>query len=226
MHRHLLSAAWIIITFAGLLWLFTAYGADFEQIAQDNIAFGVALGLALLVASQVAAPLTGFPVFAIIAKLYGLPIAAGTLYAAYVLSSAINFQIARRLGAPVVECILGPGTAKRALGWLDNRSSVYVSLTRVLGYYYHDIFSYAWGLTSVSFTRYYVTTLIATLIPVGVEYLVLSRIPLDDVRGLIYFYVAMIAVTIAFLAAWFVFMLVRRRSASTPPPGPSVSRAH
>ena len=161
-----------------------------------------------------AAPLTGFPVFAILAKIYGLPVAACTLYACYALSSAINFHIARRFGAPVVERILGAGSVKRALPWLDGRSTLYVSLTRILGYYYHDVISYGWGLTSVSFGRYYLTTLIATLVPLGVEYAVLSQIPLDDVRGLIYFYVAMLAVTVGFLAVWFAFTRARQQPAA------------
>lgn len=208
----------MIVTFAALLWLFTTYGSRFEQIAQENVELGVALGFALLLASQVAAPLTGFPVFAIIAKIYGLPIAACTLFACYAFSSAINFYIARRFGAPVVNRILGAGKIERALGWLDSRSVLYVSLTRILGYYYHDLFSYAWGMTTVSFARYYLTTLIATLIPLAVEYAVLSQIPLDDVRGLIYFYAAMIAVTLAFLAAWIVFIRVRRSPLQASPP--------
>lgn len=213
MLRQLIVAAWVVITFGVLLWLFTAYGGSFEQIARDNPFLGVALGLALLLASQVAAPLTGFPIFAILAKIYGLPVAACTLYACYALSSAINFHIARAFGAPVVDRILGAGKVERALGWLDGRSILYVSLTRILGYYYHDVISYAWGLTNVGFVRYYLTTLVATLIPLAVEYAVLSRIPLDDVRGLIYFYVAMIAVTVAFLAAWVMFTRTRRRPA-------------
>jgi len=210
MRRHWISAAWAIITLTALLWLFTVYGARFDDIAQENTELGVALGLALLVASQVAAPLTGFPVFAILAKIYGLPIAAGSLYLAYALSSAINFQIARRFGAPLVDRIIGADSVKSARVWLDRRSAIYISLTRVLGYYYHDVISYGWGLTAVGFGRYYVTTLVATLIPLTVEYMVLSSIPLNDVRGLIYFYVAMIAVTLVFVVAWFLFTRTRR----------------
>jgi uncharacterized membrane protein YdjX (TVP38/TMEM64 family) len=211
MLRRIISIAWVLALFGLLFWLYTENGQSLQDAISDYPVGGLWIGFVLIVASQVLAPLSGFPVFAILAKSYGLSTAVMILYAAYVVSSTVNFWIARRYGMPIVARIIGEAGIERAIGWLNSRSILYIGLSRVLGYYYHDIISYAWGLTKVKFWPYFSTTLIVTLLPLAAEYAVLSRIELDDVRGLLVFYGAMLAISVIFVGAWLIFQRIREK---------------
>lgn len=216
MLKRIVSVIWVVGLFGLLFWLYTANGQALQEAISSHPVGGIWIGCALIVASQVLAPLSGFPVFALLAKSYGLPTAVIALYAAYLTSSTANFWIARQYGAPVVAKIVGEAGIERAVGWLNSRSMLYVALSRVLGYYYHDIISYAWGMTKVRFWPYFATTSTVTLLPLAAEYAVLSHIALDDARGLVVFYIAMLAISLIFVGAWFLFQRLRRTRGATP----------
>ena len=131
----ILRAIWLAVSLGLLFWLFNANASNFEASARDNQAAGLLLGLSLIVASHIVAPLTGFAVFISMAKIYGLPNAVAILYTAYCISSAANFFIARALGKPIVENLIGKDNVDRTVAALNGRSLLYVSLSRILGYY-------------------------------------------------------------------------------------------
>ena len=211
MLKRVLPLLWLIAGIGFLFWLYSSNASSFDTLARHNPETGPAIGFVLIVASQVVAPLTGFPIFVALAKIYGLTAACIILYLGFCTSGALNFFIARQYGAPFVGRMVGENMLHRSRVWLHEQSVLYVTLSRILGYYYHDIFSYGWGLTSISFKRYYGVTLIATLIPLIIEYIILSRISLENPRGLLIFYAAMIGIAVSFLGAWALFQLYRRR---------------
>lgn len=211
MARRALSIVWAVGLFCLLIWLYTTNGQNLQDAISNQPAAGLWIGFALIIGSQILAPLSGFPIFAILAKSYGLGTAVVVLYASYAVSSVVNFWIARRYGVPIVAKIVGASRIEQAVGWLDHRSALYVGLSRILGYYYHDIISYAWGLTQVKFRRYFAITLFVTLLPLAAEYAVLRNISLDSIRGLAIFYLAMLGVSLAFVVGWFIFQRVREK---------------
>jgi uncharacterized membrane protein YdjX (TVP38/TMEM64 family) len=209
--RAIASVIWFVAGLALLLWLFSAGGEHSADIARTHPLLGLFTGYGLVVISQIAAPLSGFAVVVGMAKIYGLPAAMGMLYLAYLTTFAVNFWLARRVGRPLVQAILGRAKLSKFSDLTSNPRPFYVALSRVLGYYYNDAISYIWGVTDIGFHRYYAVSIASTIIPAAIEYAIVSRISLESPKGLLLFYLSLFALSGVLLITWF---LARRLKAA------------
>lgn len=162
----------------------------------------LAVAFLSLLLTQIVAPISGFSIYLVIVAVFGLEIAFITLTASYLSSSLVNFYIARSFGQGVLIKLLGNKAVDR-VRYIDARSSLgYVVLSRIAGYYLHDVLSYLWGLTKIDARHYFFGTLIGTLIATFSQYLVFRLIDTSDRTHLILFYVGLLAVSAASYFAW------------------------
>ena len=167
--------------------------ARVESITGAAGQFGPLLLGLLLLSTQVFAPLSGTPVMLVSIKLYGYPQSMAVLYVSCLVSSALNFWIARRFGRNLLAKLVG----EKTLATIDqlselNERTLLVSF-RVFGYSFFDLVSYAVGLTRISFGKYFAYTALLTLIPFTVQYFLFSRIDFNSFGGMLIYVVSIAA---------------------------------
>ena len=221
MTRVLIKRAPIILLtvfVVGLFYLSTLITpAQVEAVTGRAGWFGPVLVALFILLTQVFAPLSGTPGIFVGIKLYGYANTLALHYAVSLLSAAINFWVARAYGRGIVRRLVG----EEALKDIDELSRinerVLLITSRVFGYFFFDIISYAVGLTKIRFKRYFCYTAVLTLIPVTAQYLLFSRLDFGGLQGMLIYYLSM-AATGAVFTKVFYKAYVRKK---TPPPGGS-----
>jgi len=142
----------------------------------------IALSLFL---TQVFAPLSGTPVMIVGIKLYGYPAAMAILYASCLLSSIVNFWIARLYGRTLLVKVVGEKSLRTIDELSELKEEALLISFRILGYSFFDLISYAVGLTSINFKKYFFYTALLTLIPFFVQYVLFARLRFDSTYGIL-----------------------------------------
>jgi uncharacterized membrane protein YdjX (TVP38/TMEM64 family) len=181
-------------TIIGLFCLSTLMTpTQIEAITTTAGRFGPLLVGLFIVLTQVFAPLSGTPVMIVGIKLYGYPQAMGLLYGSCLLSATLNFWIARLYGRTLVKKLVG----EKALLRIDELSQInertLLISARILGYSFFDLISYAVGLTTISFKKYFLYTALLTLIPFSVQYFLFSRLNFNNLRDTLIYFVSITA---------------------------------
>lgn len=194
MKRFLGQRAPLVFLFLSIIVLFCLSTllkpAHIEAITREAGWFGRPIVGLILLLTQVFAPLSGTPVMLAGIKLYGYPQAMGLLYASCMLSSVINFWIARRYGRTIVRRLVGRNALQKIdeLSGLNERALLISA--RVLGYSFFDLISYAVGLTPIAFGKYFAYTAFLTLIPFTVQYFAFARLDFGSLRGMVIYFVS------------------------------------
>jgi uncharacterized membrane protein YdjX (TVP38/TMEM64 family) len=147
-------------------------------------------------------------------KLYGYPYAMALLYGSCLLSAVLNFWIARLYGRTLVKKLVGQKSIEKIdeLSQVNERALLISS--RILGYSFFDLISYAVGLTGIDFKKYFAYTAFLTVIPFAIQYLLFSNLDFNSLRGMLIYFVS-----IAAAGAFFARVLYRVYFArDTPPP--------
>lgn len=128
--------------------------------------FGVLTPLAYAVAfitTLVIAPLPGLPIMVMGIGIFGFVNAIIFTYFLSLFGASINFYIARRFGRPVVRWLVG----KRGLHKIDKHTSEFsvqlLVLSRIFDGLLFEWISYAAGLTTISFAKYFLITAVCSL---------------------------------------------------------------
>ncbi len=108
------------------------------------------------------APLSGTSVTAIGFFLFGETVVIYS-YITVLLSSAINFYIARRWGIKVVNGLVGKEALNKYIGFVDDHGYTMLTLSRIFLHGFSDITSYFAGLSKMKFLPYFLISVIATI---------------------------------------------------------------
>lgn len=133
-----------------------------QNFVQNSGGFGPIIVILLALVAYTFAPLSGSPVLVAGYYLYGVNV-IWLMNAAAVISYAINFWIARKLGRPYIGKLVGQENAERIDKFTKNRGLETLFLLRIFAGGFHDFISYAWGLTAVKFKDYFVTSVVAAI---------------------------------------------------------------
>jgi uncharacterized membrane protein YdjX (TVP38/TMEM64 family) len=117
-------------------------------------------------ATFIAAPLSSGPIQFAAGILFGL--VPGTLYSLMgeVLGGSANFWIARLLGRPVVQRLVGEGGMARIERFYHQAGEVWTLVyARLFFFAFYDFISYAAGLTPVKYGQYLVVTALVGIVP-------------------------------------------------------------
>jgi len=191
----------ILISFfvIGLFYLSTLITpAQVEAVTDRAGLSGPFLVAFFILLTQVFAPLSGTPGVFVGIKLYGYANTLILLYAVSLLSAVINFWIARVYGRGIVRRLVGDATLKDIDELSQINERILLITSRVFGYYFFDIISYAVGLTKIRFKKYFLYTAVFTLIPVTAQYLLFSRLDFTGLRGMLIYFLSMAATGLIF----------------------------
>ena len=203
MASHYLRASLII-----MLAVFLAIVALSNMIPPtqvESLARTIGKGGPLLIAlflflTQVFAPLSGTPVMIVSIRIYGYPTAMAILYGTCLLSSIVNFWIARLYGRTLLVKLVGANSLRTIDELSMLREDVLLISFRILGYSFFDLVSYAVGLTLIDFKKYFAYTAVLTLIPFFVQYTVFSRLNFDSTSGMLIYVLAIVISATVFAA--------------------------
>ena len=121
------------------------------------------------------------------------------LYGSCLVSAIVNFWLARIYGRNLVSKLVGEKTLIRIdeLSQLNEKALLVSS--RILGYSFFDLISYAVGLTTISFKKYFAYTAVLTLIPFSAQYFLFSKLDFNSLQGMV-IYIVSITVAAAVFA--------------------------
>lgn len=118
----------------------------------------------------VIAPLSSGPLGFTAGIMFGLWPGLALTLLAELIGGSLNFWIARRLGRPVIQRIIGREGAGRVERFHDYASSPWTLVyARLFFFSVYDFISYAAGLTAIHYRHYVVITLVAGIIPTGIS---------------------------------------------------------
>lgn len=113
-----------------------------------------------IVASHIFVPLSATPGVLLGIAILGIYQAIFCLYLAGIISSTINFYISRKFGRKWVIKLAGEKIMKEIDDFVAVFGSQALILSRLFGFTFFDIISYAAGLTGMNFKKYFIITLL------------------------------------------------------------------
>jgi uncharacterized membrane protein YdjX (TVP38/TMEM64 family) len=167
---------------------------------------GIIFGIAL---TQVIAFLSTTPVFLVGARAYGYASALVLFYIATMISSALNYWIARTWGRRAVRRLVGAASWAKIEFFAEKNAAVLLFVGRIFGYFFCDLLSYAMGLAGIPFRKYFIYTMLLTPLPIVGEYLVFRRTDFGSLQGMVVYYAGLASTGLIFLLV--LFVLARRR---------------
>ncbi|OGC44000.1 hypothetical protein A2400_01505 [candidate division WS6 bacterium RIFOXYB1_FULL_33_14] len=146
-----------------LIYFSTRYSSqEISQIISKAGILAPILYILIQIAGQIFAPLStsalfiaGFIMFGRVAVLYAV--------ITWLISSITNFYLARKYGKRVLKRFIGEEGVERIEGIAERIDNKTFFILRLSTFYINDFTSYAFGLTKISFKRYYLSTIISMI---------------------------------------------------------------
>jgi uncharacterized membrane protein YdjX (TVP38/TMEM64 family) len=117
------------------------------------------------VISHVLAPVSGSPGIILGFAVFGVVQTSIYLYIASLISSVINFGIARKYGRTWVEKLVGKKAMNDVDDFVTNSGRRVLAFSRLFGFILFELISYGAGLTKMKFKDYFLITVIFGAIP-------------------------------------------------------------
>ncbi|MFA5843967.1 MAG: VTT domain-containing protein [Coriobacteriia bacterium] len=182
---------------------------DISAVRDYLLTFGVwapIVSALLMVLQSVLAPLPAFVITFANGMLFGWAWGALLSWSSAMAGAALCFYLARVLGRPAVERLVGGSTAlKVSDSFFERFGERAVLIARLLPFVSFDIISYGAGLTSMRFWPFFVATGVGQL-PATLVYSYLGQNMSSSVRILFFTFVITIALFVTIAAARPVFM--------------------
>lgn len=134
---------------------------DMEGLKQYILSFGIwapIISFLLMILQSVAAPLPAFVITFANAALFGWVYGAILSWSSAMAGAALCFYIARFLGRNTVENLTSRFALKNVDDFFDKYGKHTILIARLLPFMSFDLVSYAAGLTSMSFTSFFIAT--------------------------------------------------------------------
>jgi uncharacterized membrane protein YdjX (TVP38/TMEM64 family) len=156
----------IVLLSATLRWLVPSLTSPKVRTFVRSLGpFGPFFVIGYTIISHVLAPLAGTPGVLLSIALFGIPQTMVYIYFASVVSAGLCFGIARRFGRDWVMRLVGKEAMEEVDHFVEVSGTRILILSRIFGFSLFEIISYAAGLTTISFKKYFAVTAVFTLIP-------------------------------------------------------------
>lgn len=184
---------------------------------------GPIVSMILMVLQSIAAPLPAFVITFANGMVWGFLGGAALSWSGAMAGAALSFWIARILGRPAVEKLVGgSGALQVSDRFFERYGDRTILIARLLPFVSFDIISYGAGLTSISFWKFFIATGIGQL-PATLVYSYLASVggAATSVKILLYVFIAtaVLLVLATSLRPWF----MRRFESNEAPEEPNSS---
>lgn len=177
-HKKLIPLIITIILF-GVIYLIgkSISEENIRQIINNAGPMGPVVFILLMLLTYILAPLSGTPVLFIGFYAFGQNVIFYASVAAF-FASITNFWISRIWGRSIVKKLIGKEEVHKVDKFTQNYGLLALFISRIFLKGFHDIISYAAGLTSIKFSRYLLVSTIGMIPGVSIWYILASFI--DD----------------------------------------------
>jgi uncharacterized membrane protein YdjX (TVP38/TMEM64 family) len=143
-----------------LFWWFLPFinSPEVRALVERSGIFGPILIITYIVFSHVFAPVAGTPGVFLGITVYGSYKTMFYLYIAGLISAAISFFISRRFGRSLVFRLIEKKNIHKVDEFTESFGTEVLIISRLFGFSFFDVISYAAGLTKMKFVRYFIIT--------------------------------------------------------------------
>lgn len=150
----------------GWRWLVPALTSPETKLWVEKLGiFGPLVVIGYTAVSHVLAPVAGTPGILLGLAVYGVFKASLYVYLGSLLSAIINFYISRQFGRKWVTRLVGKKEIARVDELVAVSGTKLLILSRIFGFTFYELVSYAFGLTQMKFNKYFLITATFSLIP-------------------------------------------------------------
>ena len=169
-NKKILAVGYILLVVVALSvalqWLIPSLTSPEVQAFVEKLGpFGPLVIVVYIVVSHIFAPLAGTPGVLLSLVLFGILRTMVYVYFASLVSASLCFLIARRFGRNWITRLVGREAMTEVDRFVEASGTKILILSRVFGFSLFEIISYAAGLTSISFRKYFAITAVFVLIP-------------------------------------------------------------
>lgn len=156
----------ILILFLILQFLTSAFSFEGLRNKIEKLGiFGPLVIIGYIAVSHILAPMAGTPGVVASAILFGIYQTVFYLYVAGLISATINFWISRKFGRKWVVRLAGKKSMAEIDEFVDVFGAKILIVSRLFGFAFFEVISYAAGFTIISFRKYFLITLIFSAAP-------------------------------------------------------------
>lgn len=165
--RHIFQALTALVALFVAVWLLHPFlsSQTLTVFVARAGTWGPVVLIFYVVLSHVVAPLAGIPALLVGAAVFGVPYTMAYVYTAGLISAPINFFISRRFGRVWVRRLTGERAMQKIDLLVASSGIVLLASARIFGTALFEEISYAFGLTSMRFKTFFITTALASAIP-------------------------------------------------------------
>lgn len=149
--------------------------ANIRELIKGAGPFGVIVLTLLFWLTNIIAPLSGTPFLYAGFYMYGQMVVFYAFLAA-VLASVTNFWVARIWGRSLVIKLVGTEALNKIDGYTKDYGLQSLLIFRLFLKEFHDVISYAFGLTSLKFSHYFVVSTLGMIPPTLIWYVISLKI--------------------------------------------------
>lgn len=174
--RNYLPIFFIVLTFLAMIIIGSKIPeATIRSIMVSAGPWGVVLLIFCLWITNVAAPLSGSPFLFAGFYLYG-QMSVVYAFIAAVIASVTNFWIGRIWGRKVVEKLAGLDALEKIDGLTKDYGLQTLFVFRLFMKEFHDVISYAFGLTNLRFSQYFIVSTLGMIPATIIWYLISLKV--------------------------------------------------
>lgn len=174
--KSFLPIAILLFLFLGMYYIGTRVPeTTIREFIRGAGSFGVVILILLLWLTNVVAPLSGSPFLYAGFYMYGQT-AVFYAFIAAVIASISNFWIAKIWGRSLVEKLAGVNGLKKVDDLSKNYGKQTLFIFRLFLKEFHDVISYAFGLTKMKFSTYFVVSTLGMIPATVIWYLIALNI--------------------------------------------------
>lgn len=162
--------------------------------------FGYLILIGYMVLADIVAPLGTAPAVVLGIALYGFETSMVLLYFASQVSAVVNFKIGRLYGRSLVIRLVGKKSMTQIDEFIEIEGKDVLLVSRIFGFPIFEYISYAAGLTKIPFKDYITITILASLIPNIIFYLIFRNVNFESESGITLWIASIIISGIAFVA--------------------------
>lgn len=162
-----------------------------------------------IIFSHILAPLAGSPALLLSLAIYGLSRTMFYSYIASMISAVICFFISRKLGRMWVGNLSGGKFLAKVDEFTEYSGTELLIFSRLLGFLFFEIISYAAGLTNISFRRYFIITSLVSILPHVAFAYFLRNVDFTSIGGIAIWFGALFS--FGFLFSIFVKVYISRK---------------
>ncbi|OGZ58658.1 MAG: hypothetical protein A3B96_03800 [Candidatus Spechtbacteria bacterium RIFCSPHIGHO2_02_FULL_43_15b] len=205
-----ISAVIIFVWIVSSLAIQQMTSEEFREIIDKFGILGPLVVIAYVILSHIFAPVVAMPVLLASVAVFGIYEAMFYNYIGGVISSVINFYIARKFGRGVILRLVGSKGMKEIDEFTEKSGTRILILSRLFGFAFFEIVSYAYGLTIIDFKKYFFITSVFSAIPVLAFAVVFQNVDFSTVKGIFIWAGVLVFTGIAFSYVFKKYLLKRR----------------